>query len=82
MKEDDDIPSAFCSGTFFPVVCTQYGTGEIEAVYQHVQSGNNMTKKYNPIFVTEANHLDLIKQLSTKSIDLLWKSCVDNAPHL
>ena len=68
MKEDDDIPSAFCSGIFFPIECTQYGTGEIEAVYQHVLSGNNQTKKSNPIFVTEANHLDLIKRLSSNPL--------------
>ena len=75
-----DIP--FCSGSHFPVTCIQYGNGELGEVLDQMQLEGNY---YNPVFVSEGDHKDLIKALNNKSPlsfakNRVWVMSLENAP--
>ena len=66
LTEKDTIPRSFCSGISFPVTCTLYQADEIKSLSRLVQTPSKMVMEYSPIFVTEANHKDLLREASSK----------------
>ena len=86
MTDNDsrEVELLFCSGTYFPVTCIQYENGELENVIDHMLSYGY---EYNPVFVSEGDHKEMIKALSNISPlsfarNRVWVMPLEIAPFL
>ena len=60
MTDEEDVPTQFCGGMSFPIVCYQYSISDGNVVANQLQS---QTIRYNPILVSGGGHKDLILKL-------------------
>ena len=60
MTQEEQIPLSFCTGTSLPIICSHYAASESSDVAEMIQSSS---VNYNPIFISEGRHIDLIMKL-------------------
>ena len=69
MTNEEQIPSQFCSGAYFPIICQHYDAGESNEMADQLQSE---TMKYNPIFISEGNHINLMRKVRENQLLFTW----------
>ena len=65
MTENEIIPKAFCIGKYFPIACQKYGD---DNVVQELQYSSNAARQISPVFLSDADHSNLLRGLSTQPL--------------
>ena len=70
MTDEEQIPLQFCRGTYFPIICQHYdATEESNEMADQLHSEN---VEYNPIFISEGNHINLMMKLRENQLLFTW----------
>ena len=69
MTQEEAIPFPFCTGISLPVICTHYSTSDSNDIANQLQSSS---VGYNPIFISEGKHTELIMKLSDTPLLFSW----------
>ena len=64
----DEQPASFCSGYFFPITCHYYEMDDFLSVADQMISPENIPMKFNTLFVTEANHEALLREVTSEPL--------------
>ena len=65
MTEEEEVPTQFCGGIYFPIVCSRYSANDVSEIAHQIQS---QTIVYNPIFIFGGEHKDLIMELNDQPL--------------
>ena len=69
MTQEEQIPLCFCTGKSLPIICSQYPTSDSNNVANLLQSSS---VEYNPIFISDGKHNDLIMKLRKSPLLFSW----------
>ena len=86
MTEHEEIPAQFCAGESFPVACMQYGASNVADVAGQLLYKSNVTRKFSPVFLSEDDHTNLVRVLSTQPLTFtktrVWVMPLEHAPNI
>ena len=71
MTEEDIVPTLFCNGMYFPIMCSQYSVVDINDATDLILS---QAIKFSPIFLSCGEHKDLIKTLTRHPLLFSWNN--------
>ena len=93
MNEEERVPKQFCGGKHFPITCAQHSVSDTNEVVDQILLANNdlrremtnqMIVRYNPIFISDGDHKDLMMKLRDHpllfSFNRVWVIPIEYAP--